>query len=159
MLALALLAEAARQGRGARFFTLDWTAQETARRFAGIAAPVESLAPHPGIEADDDISARTIAARLSDARPGEVAVMDYLQALDQDRSKPPLAAQAEARPDPAARRGLVLVRLAQVGPAFDAVRKPVPDRCDLRRLNPLDLSLFLHACFLHGIETRPDPTA
>ncbi|MEC9433942.1 MAG: DNA helicase [Pseudomonadota bacterium] len=157
LLGLGLAVAAARAGRRGGFYTLDWTEAETRARLAGIGADPE--APGLDLAASEAIAADWIADRFADAAPGDVAVIDYLQALDQDREKPPLAAQVEVLAGLAARTGATVVCLAQVRAAYDPARAALPGRADLRLPNPADLALFRRACFLHGEAMALDPAA
>ena len=95
-----------------------------------------------------------MAGRLRSAPRGTLAVIDYLQLLDQKRDNPELMVQIRALRSFARERGLVLVFISQVDRAFDPARKPFPDMGDIRLPNPLDLSLFDKACFLNKGEIR-----
>ena len=44
----------------------------------------------------------------------------------------------------------IIVLISQVDRAFELTGKPMPDLSDIRRPNPLDLSPFDKACFLHN---------
>jgi replicative DNA helicase len=105
-------------------------------------------------DTSDLISAGYIAQRLADAPSGTLAVIDYLQLLDQRRETPDLNAQVRALKLFARDRGLILVFISQIDRSFDPSAKPCPDIADIRLPNPLDLSLFSKACFLHEGEVR-----
>ena len=86
---LQLAAQAASHGHRAIFFTLEYTEQQVRERLSRIGAGqwVERLE----IDCSDDISARYIADKLASAASGTLAVIDYLQLLDQKRDQPALA--------------------------------------------------------------------
>jgi hypothetical protein len=95
------------------------------------------------------ICARHIALRLADAPPRTLVVVDYLQVLDQRRDKPPLEDQVRelkgfARA--AGRDRVPVTDQSYLRPGLQAL----PRLQDVRLPNPLDLSLFDKACFLHG---------
>lgn len=144
---LRLLIDAARDGRRAVLFTLEYTEAEAIRHIQALrgrgAGPVE-------VVASDDVCAELIARRLAAAPPGTVAVIDYLQILDQRRRQPPLAEQMEALRGLARARGLVLAFISQIDRAYDPARDPVPGLGDVRLPNPLDVRIFSKACFLHA---------
>jgi replicative DNA helicase len=83
-----------------------------------------------------------------------LAVIDYLQLLDQKRENPELMAQVRALKSFARQRGLILVFISQIDRSYDPSDKRCPDISDIRLPNPLDLSLFDKTCFLHDGEVR-----
>ena len=89
LLGLQLLLDAGRDGRRAVFFTLEFTDQEARERIRSLDG--NALETAPEIVTSGDISADFIVQHLADAPRGTVAVIDYLQILDQQRSKPPLS--------------------------------------------------------------------
>lgn len=151
MLGLQLLLDALREGRRAVFFTLEYTEAEVLRR-------LQSLDPGPGrvpeIVTSEAIGADMIVAHLADAPRGTVAVVDYLQILDQQRSKPALAEQMAVLHDFARRTGVILGFISQIDRSFDPERDGVPGPGHVRLPNPIPAGLFSRACFLHGGEVR-----
>ena len=145
LLGLSVVAEAARAGRPAHVFTLEESEASTRGR-------LEALG-HAGVRVDidtsDAISAGHIADRLAGAAPGSVALVDYLQILDQDRAKPPLGEQVRALAAFARTSGTILVVLSQIDRRFESSTKALPDLADVRRPNPVDLSAFSQAVFLN----------
>ena len=150
MMGLRLAVEAMRAGRAAAFFSLEYTPRDMIDRFRAIGLAPDAFAGRFTFDDSDGICAGHIIDRLA----GTLAVIDYLQLLDQRRDTPGLAAQIEALAAFARRRRLILVFLSQVDRGFDPARKPCPDLGDIRLPNPLDLSLFSKACFLHGGAAR-----
>ncbi|MEO0994563.1 MAG: DNA helicase [Pseudomonadota bacterium] len=160
MLGLGLVAEAARAGRFTAVFTLDWTEEQVLAGLAEAGAP--SPSPRLLIDTSDAIAASHISAGLEGMPRGTVAMIDYLQLLDQARTTPPLADQIAALKGFAERSGVILVLLSQIDRRFDrrdTVGAPVlPGPGDIRLPNPADLSLFDRMVFLDGGEiqiTRP----
>ena len=102
----------------------------------------------------DDISADYIIGHLTGAEPGSVAIIDYLQILDQQRSKPALADQLQALRSFARRSGVVLGFISQIDRSFDPSSKLLPDIADIRLPNRIDLTIFSKACFLHNGEVH-----
>ncbi|MDE4621290.1 DNA helicase [Sinorhizobium meliloti] len=102
----------------------------------------------------DDISADYIIRHLSGSERGTVAVIDYLQILDQQRSKPALSDQVLALGDFARQTGVVFGFISQVDRSFDPESKRLPDIRDIRLPNLVDLRLFNKAYFLHNGEAR-----
>ena len=148
VLGLEILAEALAIGRQAIFFSSECTREETGRLLfecgrAGAAARICQ-------ELGDKVCARQIQARLCSTGAGTVAVVDYLQIMDQHRSEPPIGLQIAQLKALAIAREMNLIFLSQVHKSFDSGTKALPDFADLRVTNPLDLSLFNKGCFLHG---------
>lgn len=151
-LGLQLLLDAVREGRDAVFFTLEYSAQEARRRILALEGAADGIGDSVDVVTSDDISADYIIAHLSASARGTVAVIDYLQILDQQRSKPQLSDQLRTLRDFARQTGIVLVFIAQIDRAFDPAKKSLPDIQDIRLPNPLDVGLFTKACFLHDGE-------
>jgi replicative DNA helicase len=154
LLGLQLLLDAVRDGRKAVFFTLEYNEQQTQERIRTLDRDAPGAGNHLEIVTSEDISADYIVRYLSGSAPGTVAIIDYLQILDQRRNKPPLADQMLALRDFARRTGIVLGFISQIDRSFDPDIKPVPDIRDIRLPNLFDLSMFSKACFLHNGEVR-----
>lgn len=151
MLAFELMATAAADGRQVMFFTLEETPLEVDRRIdaAGI-DPASAV----DFDTSEDISAGYIAARCSDAAPGALVCVDYLQLLDQRRDKPELDVQVAALRRFADKTETIVVVLAQIDRTFDPTNKPLPDLADLRLPNPVDIGHFTASCFMHDGEVE-----
>ncbi|GJL87381.1 MAG: replicative DNA helicase [Minwuia thermotolerans] len=156
MLALELLLEVARRGQMTCFFTLDWSASEAQARLMSLRQEGGAIPDGILIDASDGISADHVISRMGDAKPGSLAIIDYMQLLDQDRRKPEIAVQIEALRSFAAQTGVIFVLLSQIDRSWDAARKPFPDMADVRLPNPVPFSAFARACFLHDGEIRLD---
>ena len=151
---LALLAEAVRAGRRGVFFTLAYTPSDVASRLHALGISPSELSGLFDCDYSDAISADYIATALAAAPCGTVAVIDYLQLLDQRRDMPELSVQVRALRSFARERGLILVFISQVDRSYETSGKPFPDIGDVRLPNPLDLSLFDKTCFLNRGEAR-----
>ena len=151
---LALLAEAMRAGRRGVFLTLEYTQADVLSRLRAINVELAELAGLVDCDCSDAISADYIVARLADAPRGTVAVIDYLQLLDQRRDTPDLALQVRTLKAFAREKGLVLVFISQVDRAYEGSGRPFPEIADVRLPNPLDLALFDKACFVNRGEAR-----
>jgi replicative DNA helicase len=147
VLGLEILAEAAEAGRRAVFFSTECTKEETDRIL--YASGHKNACGRISLELGDTVSARQVQSSLGNAPAGMVAVVDYLQVMDQCRSEPPLGQQIAMLRRFAAAHGAILVFLSQVHRSFDPCAKAVPGFMDLRVPNPIDLSLFNKGCFLH----------
>ncbi|UXT40302.1 AAA family ATPase [Agrobacterium tumefaciens] len=154
MLGLQLLIDAARDGRKAFLFTLELTEKQAGKYLQSLESETDGFANQVQIVTSDEISADYIIDRMSGSRPGTVAVIDYLQALDQQRSKPVLSEQLRALGDFARRSGCVLGFISQIDRSFDPESKRLPDIRDIRLPNFVDLGLFNRACFLHDGEAQ-----
>lgn len=143
-LALKLLAEARKAGRFCAYFSLEYTRAEA----AGIVASCGINASDLLLDTSDAICADYMIAKLAGAEAGAVVLVDYLQALDQQREKPPLADQVSALKAFASRAGLIFVFVSQIDRHYDAAAKPLPDITDVRLPNRIDTALFNKTCFL-----------
>lgn len=151
---LALLAEAMRAGRRGIFLTLEYTPADVLSRLRAINIEPREFADRFDCDCSDAISADYIVAALGNAPRGTVAVIDYLQLLDQRRDTPELALQVKALKVFARERGLILVFISQIDRAYEASGKPFPEIADVRLPNPLDLALFDKTCFVNRGEAR-----
>lgn len=154
LMSLALAAEAVKAGHAGRLFTLEYTGAEVAERLRAIGAEAMLANGRFAFDASDAIHAGYIMAELAAAPRGTLAVIDYLQLLDQRRDNPDLMTQVRALRTFARERGLILVFIAQIDRAYDPAKKPLPDLDDVRLPNPLDLALFDKTCFLNQGEIR-----
>lgn len=149
LLGLKLLLDAIRDGRRGVFFTLEYTERETRQRIRSLEGKTPGLGDRTEIVTDDDICADYIIRHLVGAPRGTVAVIDYLQILDQRRNKPELSEQLDTLQAFAREAGIILAFLSQIDRAYDPESKSLPDLQDIRLPNRVDMSLFSKACFLH----------
>jgi replicative DNA helicase len=154
LLSLELAIEAMKSGNPSVFFTLEYTGKDVAGRFRAIGTDITLFDGLFEFDSSDAINAGYIAEKLAHAPRGTLAVIDYLQLLDQKRENPDLMAQVRALKTFAHEKGLILVFISQVDRSFDPAAKPCPDIADIRLPNPLDLQLFSKTCFLHDGEIR-----
>ena len=153
-LGLKLAVEAMKEGRRAVFFTLEYAGREIGDRFRKLGEDPERFAGLFDFDCSDEIGDAHVIARLAHAPAGTLAVIDYLQLLDQRRDKPDLMSQVRALKTFARERAIILVFLSQIDRSYDPALKPCPDLDDVRLPNPLDLGMFDKTCFLHGSEIR-----
>lgn len=149
-LALDLLAEAVRTGRRAFFFTLEYHQQQLQEQVKSRNAGGITL------DTSDEICADHIIAAMQDAPTGSVAVIDYLQILDQKRRFPPLANQLDTLKRFAEAGSITILALSQIDRAFEVSKTVLPGFADIRLPNPVNLALFSKACFLHDGQARLD---
>ncbi|WP_305987131.1 DNA helicase [Roseibium sp. MMSF_3544] len=169
-----LLLIAARPGHGKTVFGLQLLAEASSRKCRSVFLSSEFSESGmrqsardfgfekllgTGIELNfrDDLRADVVMDGLSGAPRGTVAVVDYLQVLDQRRTAPELSDQIEALKRFASDSGTRLIFLSQVHPAFESSDKRLPALADVRLPNPVDLSLFDKGCFLHSGEMAFHP--
>jgi replicative DNA helicase len=153
-LGLRLLLDAAKDSRKAVLFTLEFSEQQARKHFRALEGDASKYGDVVEIVTSDEISADYIIRYLSGSKPGTVAVIDYLQILDQQRSKPALSEQVLALGEFARTTGITLGFISQIDRSFGPESKRMPDIDDIRLPNLVDLSLFSKACFLHNGEAR-----
>ncbi|XUY27997.1 DNA helicase [Agrobacterium sp. rho-8.1] len=151
-LALRLLVDAMSARRQAVLFTLEFTQQQALRHIRDINQARSEINDTLKIITSDAICADYIIQHLSMADSGTLVVIDFLQILDHQRSKPPLSEQVSALSDFAKKSGVIFVFISQVDRGFDPDAKRLPDIEDTRLPNQIDLGLFTKTCFLHGKE-------
>lgn len=149
LLGLQLLLDAIRDGRRGVFFTLEYTEQETQARIRSLEGESSGLGAALEIVTSDEICADYIMRHLADASRGTVAVIDYLQILDQRRNKPELSEQIATLHQFARKTGIIFAFISQIDRSYDPETKPLPDMQDIRLPNKVDVGLFSKACFLH----------
>jgi replicative DNA helicase len=116
-----------------------------------------ALSQNDGYELDysNDICADyIISATKNQVKPGSLIVIDYLQLLDEKRTKPPLQEQIEKLKLFARDVECIIIFLCQIdrdiGDRSD--QRPVMD--DIRLPNPLDLGLLNKIIFLYRDSTQ-----
>lgn len=154
VLGLALAVAVMRAGGQGAFFTLDYTRADMARCFERLGERWSHFDSRFHFDDSDAIDADYVIDRTAQAAPGTVVVIDYLQLLDQRRSSPEVAVQVRRLRDHARARHLIVACIAQIDRRYDAGAGGFPGWDDVRRANPLDLSLFDKACFLNGGQAR-----
>ncbi|MEM6481118.1 MAG: DNA helicase [Pseudomonadota bacterium] len=151
LLGLELAIEAFHRGRTSLFFTLDFTERDVQACFAALG--LETEAPRAvEIDTSDAICADYIATELRTRRAPHFVVVDYLQLLDQSRSHPPLDRQLDTLREVARETGAIIAAMSQIDRAFEGSGRQIPDWCDLRLPNPIDLEKIDKGCFLHDGE-------
>jgi len=149
LISLELAIEAVKTGHRAAFYSLEATQSEVTHRLEDLHAPMAICETALTIDTSDDISASYIIARSQAAQPSTFIVVDYLQLLDQTRTKPSLADQLVALKAFAEASGAIVVIISQIDRSYEAASRPLPDISDIRLPNPLDLSLFTKAVFIN----------
>jgi replicative DNA helicase len=149
LLALEIAVEAMNAGQRSVFFSLECTNADVSTYFAALGEDPLRYSDRFDFDDSDGICAAYIVNRLQSASPGTVVVIDYLQLLDQRRDSPDLMQQIRELKAFAKNRELILVFVSQIRRNYDPTRTPTPSLADVRLPNPLDLTLFDKACFLH----------
>lgn len=150
-LAFGLIAEALAAERSVGYFSLDENDVDIEQRLE--AAGVTSSERFSS-ETSDAITASLIVERHRGADAGTLIVIDYLQILDQQRHKPPVADQIETLQRFCAETGAIVVALCQIDRSFDTSGATHPGPEHVRMPNPIDLTRFAKACFIHDGEIR-----
>ncbi len=150
LMSLRLAVEAMRSGNRGILFTLEDTERMVHDRFRVIGADHAEFAALFDFDSSDAISADYIVEKLAAAPRGTLAVVDYLQLLDQKREKPELMTQIRTLRTFARERGVIVVFISQIDRSYDPALKPLPCIEDIRLPNPLDLALFDKMVFLNN---------
>lgn len=154
VMSLEFCVEAMKLGHRAVVFTLEDTRSGVLQRLRGIGADPEQFRDLLEVDCSDALNADHMIAALASVPRGTVAVVDYLQLLDQPRDNPDLTSQITALRSFARSRGIIFVFISQVDRSYDPRTSPCPGLDDIRLPNPLDLSLFDKGCFLNEGEVR-----
>jgi hypothetical protein len=149
LMALELAIEAMKAGKQGFFFTLDYTARDILDRFRSLSTQPSHYSDRFTFDCSDGICADHIIDTLGTVVPDTLAVIDYLQLLDQRRENPPLAEQIDALKSFARDKGLIFVFVSQIDRNYDPARKAYPDLEDIRLPNPVNLAAFDRTCFLN----------
>lgn len=148
---LQLLIQAVREGRRCFFFTLEYSRREVASRVAELDESIGENHPKLTFDFSDEISSKYIIRKTKSLiEPGSVIAIDYLQLLDQQRTKPDLQVQIEELKEYAKEQECILVFISQVDRAFEGKGKSRPKLEYIRLPNPLNLKLFNKSMFLHN---------
>lgn len=150
LLSMQILIDAMRNGRHGCFFTLAYTEREVVVRLRRLNADPSEFDGLFEFHDSDHIDADYIVGALRGLPRGTVAVVDYLQMLNERRDTPELERQVRQLRSTAKANGIVMVFISQVDRRFDAEQGGLPDHAHIRLPNPLDLSLFDRFIFLNG---------
>lgn len=154
LMALELAVEAMKSGGRAYFFSLEYTEKDVLDRFRAVGVDPARFNSLFAFDSSNAISADHIIKAMASAPHGTLAVVDYLQLLDQKRDNPELMQQVRALKSFAREKGMIIVFISQIDRSYDPAVKAFPDIGDVRLPNPLDLSLFNKTCFLNNGEVQ-----
>lgn len=155
LLGLQLLIDAARDNRRAVLFTLEATEKEVGKLIRTLDKAGNGSVPE--IVTSSEISADYIVQYLSGAPRGTIAVIDFLQILDQQRTKPVLGEQMKVLEKFAKENGVIFGFISQIDRSFDESLGLFPGMQDIRLPNPIPASVFSKTCFLQHGEARFQP--
>lgn len=153
-LSLEIAVEAITAGYQAIFFSLEYSKVDIHNLFERIGRDPADFLDRFRYDTSDSICAEYIIRRLSRAPEGTVVIVDYLQILDQNRSKPELKEQIRALKLFAEERQIIMVFISQIDRSFELSKRSRPSLEDVRLPNPLNLSLFTKSCFLNNGEVH-----
>lgn len=154
LMGLELAVEALRAGRPAFFFTLEDNEDVVFDRLQTLGIDRNVAEGKLTVDTSDDICAEHIIGRIGSENGSVVAIIDYLQLLDQRRRNPELAVQIQSLRSFASTTESIIVALSQIDRAFEATGRRFPQLADIRLPNPFDISLFTKACFMHDGEAH-----
>lgn len=147
LMALEMMVDTVKMGGQCFFYSLDYTEPQIMNHIVALGADPELFIG--AIDTTDAISADYIVQKMEAVPAGTLIVIDYLQLLDQDRSKPDVAVQVSQLQAFAQMTGVIIIFISQIDRVFDASAKTLPDMTDVRMPNPLNLDLFDKTCFVH----------
>ena len=150
LLGIDLVAKSTKTGKHGWFFTLEWIEADVEECLSYLDETPLSTNGHFHFDGSDSISADYIIDRLVNAKHGTVVVIDYLQLLDQKRTNPDLSEQVKKLKEFAQQHGVIIICISQVDRSYINTGKQMPTLNDVRLPNPLDVTLFDRACFLHN---------
>ena len=149
-LALQLLLRAIKQDRTCFFFTLEFTQQELMAKLSRLDETYDQHNSLLKLDFSDEISSSYIITQTRDIiQEGSLVAVDYLQLLDQQRSKPALQNQIEEVKMYARETNSIFIFISQIDRAFEQKGHARPSLGDVRLPNPLDLGLFNKSMFAH----------
>ncbi|WP_169195725.1 DNA helicase [Devosia sp. MC1541] len=142
--ALDLARLAARAGLWTKIYSFEYTDAELRNHLT-----TEDADDAIALNCSDEVSAQTIADDLAQAGRPSFILIDYMQALDHQRSKPDLGTQLEILKTAAQDHSAIICLISQIDRAFDDNDKRFPDIDDLRLPNPIAPHLFSVGAFLN----------
>lgn len=148
-LAIEMAVQALKEGRRAYFFSLEYTLADIANHFSTLIND-KALPNELSIDLSDDISASYIIEKTRETiQNNSFIVVDYLQLLDQKRSKPDLQMQIQTLKGYAKETGCIIVFISQLDRLFDDRGGVLPSLEDVRMPNEFDLGLINKLMLIH----------
>jgi len=148
---LQLLLQAVKEKRRCYFFSLEVTHKDVASKVADLDENIGQNNPFLKFDFSDEISSQHIKEQTNDGLvEGSIIAVDYLQLLDQQRTKPELQVQVKELKEFAKKKGCIIIFISQLDRSFESKDKDRPGLEDVRLPNPVDLRLFNKTMFLHN---------
>ncbi len=151
---LELIADALKAGHKGFFYTLEYNEADVLKHLQQVGGETPGLENRFHFDCSDSICAAYMIDQLGTPEAGSLVVIDYLQLLDQKRDHPDLKDQISALKTFARETGLIIVCISQIDRSYELSGRSIPGLADVRLPNPLDLTLFNKACFLHEGKMR-----
>ncbi len=148
MLGLETALTAVRRNHEAAFFSLAFGDGEVADSLVSLGAN-EDERSRLCVDTSEEISAEYVVQKMDASPRGTLIVIDYLQVLDLRRVNAALMSQVRLLRRVAHERGWIVLVLSQIDRRAAWSDGRGPSLSDIRLPNPLDLSLFSKACFVH----------
>ncbi len=145
-----IVAKSIQKGNHGWFFTLEWNQDDVEEQLRLLGEENICSSDQYHFDGSDSISAAYIIDKLSNSATGTMAVVDYLQLLDQKRNTPDLSEQVNDLKAFARKQKIIIICVSQIDRSYEYTDKLTPSFNDVRLPNPLDLTLFDRACFLHN---------
>lgn len=158
-LAFELIAEAIKRQRSSSYFSLEENGPDIEHQLEAVGVDLAATSELFFYDTSDEISADYVVERCGEANGSALIVIDYLQLLDQQRSKPVLKEQVDALRAFAHRSKATIVLLSQIDRSFDRSDRAFPSTEDVRLPNPVDLKLFNRTLVIHDGELKFDTAA
>ncbi len=146
--------QAMQRGAQTALFSLEYTHTDVLNHFVQLNLSPADYADHFVFHDSDHICADYIIRALDTFPSGSLVVIDYLQLLDQRRNHPALADQIYALNTFARQRKITMLIISQIDRRYDPDTAACPTLDHVRLPNPVDLSLFSQACFMHAGEVQ-----
>ena len=146
-LAVKVMHELILRGWQGVFLTLEYTAKDLLSLTRRMGIDFSRLGDRFVFDDSDRISASYVCETYARSARPSIFVVDFLQILDQDRSKPSLQEQILQFRQFVNGGNSILLFLSQIDRTFEMSDKVTPDRTDIRLPNPLELGLFDHVFF------------
>ncbi|MEO9821256.1 MAG: DNA helicase [Paracoccaceae bacterium] len=148
LMGLELIIEALKGDRTAAFYSLEYSERDVENRFSDLGFKTTAKTDKLTVDTSDQICAAHIIETQRQQPRGSVAVIDYMQLLDQDRTKPALECQLSALKAFAEQAGQILILISQIDRFYDPQVRPMPGIGDVRLPNAINLNVFTKTVFL-----------
>ncbi|MEP1696562.1 MAG: DNA helicase [Paracoccaceae bacterium] len=148
LMGLELIIEALKGDRTAAFYSLEYSERDVENRFSDLGFKTTAKTDKLTVDTSDQICAAYIIETQRQQPRGSVAVIDYMQLLDQDRTKPALEFQMSALKAFAEQAGHILILISQIDRSYDPQVQPMPGIGDVRLPNAINLNVFTKTVFL-----------